>query len=58
LLYLLTESHFSMHTWPEYQKIRIDFFSCEKNEDRCNIVIEHLKKEFKGADIKTKLLRR
>jgi S-adenosylmethionine decarboxylase proenzyme len=57
LLYLLTESHFSMHTWPEYQKIRIDFFSCEKNENRCNIVIEHLKNEFKGATFKTKLLR-
>ena len=29
LLYLLSESHFSLHTWPEHNKIRMDFFSCQ-----------------------------
>lgn len=58
LLYLLSESHFSMHTWPEHNKIRIDFFSCDNNEHRCNRVISHLKNEFIGADFSSKMLKR
>lgn len=58
LLYLLSESHFSMHTWPEHNKIRIDFFSCDNNEHRCNRVISHLKNEFIGADFSSKILKR
>tara|TARA_B110000305_G_C19309354_1_gene573243 strand:- start:275 stop:667 length:393 start_codon:yes stop_codon:yes gene_type:complete len=58
LLYLLTESHFSVHTWPEHHKIRIDFFSCEKNEDKCNAVIEHLKKGMNCMGMKVLVLRR
>jgi len=58
LLYLLTESHFSLHTWPEYRKIRIDFFSCENNEDKCNSVIQHLKDGFKCPGMISYVLRR
>ena len=58
LLYLLTESHFSLHTWPEHRKIRMDFFSCEKNESKCNIVIDHLKTEMNCMDMKIKMLKR
>ena len=58
LLYLLSESHFSMHTWPEHNKIRIDFFSCDNNEHRCNRVISHLKNEVIGADFNSKMLKR
>jgi S-adenosylmethionine decarboxylase proenzyme len=28
LLYLLTTSHFSIHTWPEYSSAAIDIFTC------------------------------
>ena len=30
LLYLLSESHFSIHTYPEYQSCYIDIFCCNK----------------------------
>ncbi len=58
LLYLLSESHFSMHTWPEYKKIRIDFFSCDTNQSRCDRVIENLKNEFPNTIFKSKILKR
>jgi len=28
ILYLLSESHFSIHTWPEYKACAIDFYHC------------------------------
>jgi S-adenosylmethionine decarboxylase proenzyme len=28
ILYLLSESHFSIHTWPETQSCAIDFYHC------------------------------
>lgn len=58
LLYLLSESHFSMHTWPEYKKIRIDFFSCETNQNKCDRVIENLRNEFPNTIFKSKILKR
>lgn len=31
--WLLSESHFSFHTWPEIGKICLDLFSCGKAQD-------------------------
>jgi S-adenosylmethionine decarboxylase len=31
LLYLLSESHYSIHTYPEYKSCYIDIFCCNKN---------------------------
>jgi S-adenosylmethionine/arginine decarboxylase-like enzyme len=28
MLYLLSESHFSIHTWPEDEACAIDFYHC------------------------------
>lgn len=45
--FILSQSHFVVHTWPEESKIFFDIFTCNKelNEKKC---IEILSREFKG----------
>ena len=45
--FILSQSHFVVHTWPEYNKIFFDIFTCNKklNEEQC---VYTLSKEFKG----------
>ena len=38
IIFLLSESHLSLHTWPENGKISIDLFSC--NDFKYNITID------------------
>ena len=33
LLYLLEESHFSIHTYPEFHSCSIDLYTCNKDTD-------------------------
>lgn len=33
ILYLLSESHFSIHTWPEHKACAIDFYHCGETAD-------------------------
>ena len=56
-LYLLSESHMSIHTWPENGKIRLDLFSCEVNNKFDDAIIT-LKDVFKDAQIRIKTLYR
>ncbi len=43
---IIAESHFSVHTWPEYGYAAIDFFSCSPRVDIDN-AIEYLRKNLK-----------
>jgi len=40
-VYLLSESHISFHTWPEYNKISIDIYTCEIEND--NLISKNIK---------------
>jgi len=45
--FILSQSHFVIHTWPEESKIFFDIFTCGKgiNKEKCTKI---LSKEFKG----------
>lgn len=45
---LLKESHISIHTYPEYNSIQIDFFSCNELNKRQNI--EYMERIFKKSE--------
>jgi len=44
LVCLLSESHFSLHTWPEEGKAAADFFTCGNTNPKigCDMVISEL----------------
>ena len=54
---VIAESHFAIHTWPEYNYAAVDFFTCNKN---CNtdIAIEYLKEGFKSENYSVKIIKR
>ncbi len=57
IVQIITESHISLHTWPEYNYLALDIFSC-KNFDE-NKAIEKIKKYFKNeVKIKFKKIER
>ena len=53
---VITTSHFSVHTWPEYGYAAVDVFSC--GEEVTERISELLKKEFKATDIKVRQVER
>lgn len=55
--YLLRESHFSIHTWPEFRYAAVDVFSCSSDEPALK-AIELLAKELKPEKIVKKIIRR
>lgn len=46
---VISESHFSIHTWPEYGYCALDIFTCGKNIDSKK-ALDFLKKEFESHD--------
>lgn len=48
ILYLLSESHFSIHTWPEFGACAIDFYHCGETARQRMIKAEELLCEYLG----------
>jgi S-adenosylmethionine decarboxylase len=47
LVYVLSESHLSIHTWPEKQYASVDIYTCGK----CNphVAVDYIRKELEAA---------
>lgn len=52
---LLTESHITLHTWPEHLAVQIDIFTCGSH-DKARKAYEKLKNEFNPGKIAEKIL--
>lgn len=57
LYFLLTESHFSVHTWPEHNYISIDFYTCVCDTDM-NKATELLMEYFEGKYCQSQIIDR
>jgi S-adenosylmethionine decarboxylase len=57
IAYALSESHFTIHTYPEYKSAYLDIFCCSPNFDP-NIALEVLKDAFKTNTSKHIIIRR
>lgn len=55
-VFLLSESHISLHLYPEMKSLYIDVFTCnysENNDDKARFVLSEFKKLFKAKKITT-----
>ena len=55
--YILSESHLSVHTWPESGYVALDIFTCGSDECALN-AFDLLVEELKPSAIEKKVLRR
>lgn len=53
---LLSESHISIHCWPEYEFVACDIFVCGEAEPEKALAI--LKKNFQTEDVRISLIKR
>lgn len=57
----LTESHISIHTWPEFNYITCDIYLCNfrgRNNEKCEDIWEKVKEYFRGEEIKASRITR
>lgn len=52
---LLTESHITLHTWPEHRSVQIDIFTCGSHE-KARKAYQILKRLFKPGRLSEKVL--
>jgi S-adenosylmethionine decarboxylase proenzyme len=55
-LYLLAESHLSIHTWPEHAYIALDVFTC--GESNTQWIVDQLVKYFEPESINCQVITR
>jgi len=56
-IYLLSESHFSVHTLPEYRYMALDIFTCGDDEPALK-AFQLLLEEFKPEAVEKRIIRR
>ena len=54
---VITESHISIHTWPEHKYVAVDVFSCDDKVDHKKI-LNHLKVNLFSTRTKSKSVKR
>ena len=54
---VISESHFTIHTWPEHKYAALDIFSCSKGLD-LTAMLEYLKKKLKPKAVSMVELKR
>ena len=54
---VIEESHFSVHTWPEYGYCALDIFTCGDEID-CHSALQYLKKEFQAKHLSVTEMKR
>ncbi len=53
---VITTSHFSIHTWPEFGYAAVDIFSC--SADVPESVAQFLKSAFRASSVRTRMVER
>ena len=54
---LLAESHISIHSWPEYDYLAMDIFTCG-DKSMPDKALDYLRKEFKPERVEVKKIKR
>ncbi len=61
-IFLISESHVSIHTWPEKNNsLNLDIFTCnvsENNEDKTKKLFKDMKELFQPQEVKSKIVKR
>lgn len=55
--YVLSESHFTIHTYPEYRSCYLDLFCCNPQFDPVH-AIERIKQKFQTEHVRSQIIRR